>query len=86
MLSLLSLCRRRLPPELASWRQKARDRWHWALRRITWLLKFRIRWHEHGEYLKILNVRAITEGLERRKGILRRTQRVNSAPVWRAPA
>ena len=64
-----------LPPHLAA---RARARWRSAYQQVRWLLKFRRFWAEMGQYLQIQSVKALTEGLERRKGVLRRVRAVRS--------
>ena len=64
-----------LPAHLAA---RARAWWRSAIKQVRWLLKFRRLWAEMGHYLQICSVKALTEGLERRKGVLRRPRALRS--------
>jgi len=64
-----------LPPHLAA---RARAHWRSAIKQVRRLLKFRRLWAEMGHYLQIRSVKALTEGLERRQGVLRRTRALRS--------
>ena len=45
---------------------RARARWRWALHRVRWLLRLRLKWHVIGRYLNRPDVLTLTDGLERK--------------------
>ena len=53
--------------------RKARRLWHWAVQQISRVLRLRRRWASLGLHLQRPRIQSLVSGLERRKGILRRT-------------
>ena len=53
----------------------ARRRWQWATKQVRRLLRLRLLWHYLGVYLQDKNLKAITDRVERVKGVLRHKKR-----------
>ena len=61
--------RRQNTPEQS---RRAQARWHKAARQIRWLLKLRRLWAALGGYLAQPQIKDLTRGLERKRGVLTR--------------
>ena len=51
---------------------RARARWQRAFKQVRWLLKMRRLWAEIGHHLQDPALKSLSDGLERRRGVLRR--------------